>query len=123
MLVIPGLGKTWTDLITIPLFTGIIGYITNWTGVIMLFRPIRFKGIRVPGLKFLYPYLPRRVQVVPPNPAHVSSTFVTSHADGVADRGPTPPRAGSPSVDTAGLHERRFRARCPADILPIRPQR
>jgi uncharacterized membrane protein YheB (UPF0754 family) len=37
-------------LITIPLFTGTIGYITNWTGVIMLFQPIRFRGTRVPGL-------------------------------------------------------------------------
>ncbi len=52
-------------LITIPLFTGIIGYITNWSGVLMLFRPIRFHGWRVPGLKVLYPYLPRRVQVIP----------------------------------------------------------
>ena len=27
------------ELVTIPLFTGVIGYITNWTGVLMLFRP------------------------------------------------------------------------------------
>src|ERR1700684_615114 len=52
-------------LISIPLFTGIIGYVTNWSGVVMLFRPIRFHGVRVPGLKFLYPFLPRRVQVIP----------------------------------------------------------
>ena len=52
-------------LVTIPLFTGAIGYVTNWTGVIMLFRPIRFRGVRVPGLRFVYPYLPRRVQVIP----------------------------------------------------------
>ena len=52
-------------LVTIPLFTGAIGYITNWTGVIMLFRPLRFRGTKVPGLKLLYPYLPRRVQVIP----------------------------------------------------------
>jgi uncharacterized membrane protein YheB (UPF0754 family) len=52
-------------LITIPLFTGIIGYVTNWSGVVMLFNPIRFHGTRIPGLKFLYPYLPRRVQVIP----------------------------------------------------------
>ncbi|HEX3792895.1 MAG TPA: hypothetical protein VHV57_00190 [Acidimicrobiales bacterium] len=55
----------YVALITIPLFTGIIGYITNWSGVVMLFRPIRFHGTRLPGLKFLYPYLPRRVQVIP----------------------------------------------------------
>ncbi|HEY1826983.1 MAG TPA: hypothetical protein VGF87_03135 [Acidimicrobiales bacterium] len=55
----------WAQLITIPIFTAVIGYITNWTGVIMLFNPIRFGGVRIPGLKFLYPYLPRRVQVIP----------------------------------------------------------
>ncbi|WP_406233113.1 hypothetical protein [Nocardia sp. NBC_01009] len=53
------------ELITIPLFTGIIGYITNWTGVLMLFRPIAFHGIRLPGLRALYPYLPKRIQVLP----------------------------------------------------------
>jgi uncharacterized membrane protein YheB (UPF0754 family) len=64
-IVIPGLGRTWTDLITIPLFTGIIGYITNWTGVLMLFRPLDFRGVRVPGLRVIFPLLPRRVQVLP----------------------------------------------------------
>lgn len=63
--VIPGLSKFWTDLITIPLFTGIIGYVTNWTGVLMLFQPLRFRGIRLPGLRILFPILPRRVQVLP----------------------------------------------------------
>jgi hypothetical protein len=58
-------GKFYLQLLTIPLFTGTIGYITNWSGVIMLFRPIRFHGTRIPGLKFIYPYLPRRVQVIP----------------------------------------------------------
>jgi uncharacterized membrane protein YheB (UPF0754 family) len=53
------------DLISIPLFTGVIGYITNWTGVLMLFRPLRFHGVRVPGLKLLFPFLIRRVQVLP----------------------------------------------------------
>lgn len=53
------------QLITIPLFTGIIGYITNWSGVLMLFAPINFHGIKVPGLKLLFPFLPRRVQVIP----------------------------------------------------------
>jgi hypothetical protein len=65
------LALTWGDprfvshLISVPLFTGVIGYITNWTGVLMLFQPMRFHGVRVPGLRFLYPYLPRRVQVIP----------------------------------------------------------
>ena len=34
------------SLITIPLFTGAIGYVTNWTGVWMLFYPVRFRGCR-----------------------------------------------------------------------------
>ncbi|MEV0030496.1 hypothetical protein [Nocardia sp. NPDC050793] len=50
---------------TIPLFTGVIGYITNWTGVLMLFQPIAFHGIRAPGLRALYPFLPKRIQVLP----------------------------------------------------------
>jgi hypothetical protein len=29
-------------LFTVPLFTGAIGYATNWTGVWMLFYPVRF---------------------------------------------------------------------------------
>ena len=57
--------ETLIDLITIPLFTGVIGYITNWTGVLMLFSPLRFYGVRLPGLRVLFPYLPRRVQVLP----------------------------------------------------------
>lgn len=57
--------KTLVDLITIPIFTGVIGYITNWTGVLMLFKPLTFHGFRVPGLRILFPLLPRRVQVLP----------------------------------------------------------
>lgn len=53
------------ELLTIPLFTGVIGYITNWTGVLMLFRPIAFHGVRVPGLRYVYPYLPKRIQILP----------------------------------------------------------
>lgn len=53
------------ELITIPLFTGVIGYVTNWTGILMLFEPIRFHGFRLPGLRWVFPYLPRRIQVLP----------------------------------------------------------
>ncbi|WP_081706308.1 hypothetical protein [Nocardia sp. CNY236] len=53
------------ELLTIPLFTGVIGYITNWTGVLMLFRPVAFHGFRLPGLHALYPFLPKRIQVLP----------------------------------------------------------
>ncbi|MBD0323485.1 MAG: hypothetical protein ICV72_08880, partial [Aldersonia sp.] len=57
--------KLVMELITIPLFTGIIGYITNWTGVLMLFQPLRFHGFRAPGMELIYPYLHRRVQILP----------------------------------------------------------
>lgn len=52
-------------LITVPFFTGIIGYVTNWSGVLMLFQPVHYWGFRVPGLKLLAPLLPRRVAQVP----------------------------------------------------------
>ena len=51
--------------ISIPVFTGVIGYIINWTGVWMLFHPIRFHGFRIPGLASLAQLLPRRLQEVP----------------------------------------------------------
>jgi uncharacterized membrane protein YheB (UPF0754 family) len=51
--------------LTIPLFTGAIGYLTNWSGVWMLFHPIRFMGLPVPGLSRLAPLLPRRLQQIP----------------------------------------------------------
>ena len=51
--------------ISIPLFTGVIGYVINWTGVWMLFHPIRFTGFRLPGLAPLAQILPRRLQEIP----------------------------------------------------------
>jgi uncharacterized membrane protein YheB (UPF0754 family) len=53
------------SLITIPFFTGAIGYVTNWSGVWMLFYPVRFKGFRLPGLAPLSHVLPRRIQQIP----------------------------------------------------------
>jgi uncharacterized membrane protein YheB (UPF0754 family) len=53
------------DLITIPIFSGITGYVINWTGVWMLFYPVRFKGFRLPGLSTLSSLLPRKVQQIP----------------------------------------------------------
>lgn len=53
------------DLISIPLFTGAIGYVINWTGVLMLFQPVHFRGRRVPGLAPLAGILPRRLQNIP----------------------------------------------------------
>jgi uncharacterized membrane protein YheB (UPF0754 family) len=57
-------GELLKDL-TIPLFTGAIGYLTNWTGVWMLFYPVRFAGWQVPGLAKLARLLPRRIQQIP----------------------------------------------------------
>jgi uncharacterized membrane protein YheB (UPF0754 family) len=51
--------------ISIPVFTGIIGYVTNWTGIWMLFNPLEFKGVRVPGLAYLAKLMPRKVQQIP----------------------------------------------------------
>ncbi|MFN2612720.1 MAG: hypothetical protein ABR536_05055 [Solirubrobacterales bacterium] len=53
------------NLITIPLFSGAIGYLTNWTGVLMLFYPVRFAGFRLPGLAPVAELLPRRIQQIP----------------------------------------------------------
>jgi uncharacterized membrane protein YheB (UPF0754 family) len=55
----------WVKLITIPFFTGAIGWLINWTGLIMLFNPVRFHGKRIPGLAELSTLLPRKLQEVP----------------------------------------------------------
>ncbi|TSD94476.1 hypothetical protein FOS14_20565 [Skermania sp. ID1734] len=60
-----GQSKFVVDIVSIPIFSAIAGLITNWTGVIMLFAPVRFTGFYVPGLKSLFPYLPRKVQILP----------------------------------------------------------
>jgi uncharacterized membrane protein YheB (UPF0754 family) len=51
--------------VTIPIFSGFIGYATNWSGVWMLFNPLEFKGSRMPGLRPLAHVLPRRIQQIP----------------------------------------------------------
>lgn len=53
------------SLLTVPLFTGAIGYLTNLSGVWMLFEPVRFAGWRLPGLAPLVRFLPRRLQQIP----------------------------------------------------------
>jgi hypothetical protein len=53
------------SLAMIPLISGIIGYITNWVGIKMLFYPMSFYGIRVPGLKNLSRVLPKKIQQIP----------------------------------------------------------
>ncbi|WP_216900907.1 hypothetical protein [Nocardia alni] len=57
--------KLVVDLVSFPIFSAAAGWLTNWTGVLMLFWPLRFRGVRIPGLALLYPYFPRRVQVLP----------------------------------------------------------
>jgi uncharacterized membrane protein YheB (UPF0754 family) len=52
-------------LTTVPLFTGAIGYVTNWTGVLMLFYPVHFRGWRAPWLRSLARVLPHRLQQIP----------------------------------------------------------
>jgi len=55
----------WIHFATIPLFTAIIGWLINWSGLIMLFSPVQFHGFRVPGLAQLSRVFPRRIQEVP----------------------------------------------------------
>jgi uncharacterized membrane protein YheB (UPF0754 family) len=52
-------------LISIPVFTGVIGYIINWSGVWMLFHPLEFHGFKLPGLAPLARLLPRKLQEIP----------------------------------------------------------
>src|SRR5947208_277598 len=53
------------SLLSVPVFTAAIGYLTNWTGVWMLFNPVEFRGFRMPGLEPLVGLLPRRIQQIP----------------------------------------------------------
>lgn len=58
-------GIHWFAFVTIPVFTGVIGWLINWSGLVMLFAPLRFRGVRVPGMKELATVLPRKIQEVP----------------------------------------------------------
>lgn len=60
-----GLELHLQELISVPLFMGAIGYITNWSAVWMLFYPLEFKGMKIPGLWFLVRLAPRKVQQIP----------------------------------------------------------
>jgi uncharacterized membrane protein YheB (UPF0754 family) len=55
----------WWHVATIPVFTAVIGWLINWTGLMMLFAPVRFHGRRVPGMRQLASVLPRKLQEVP----------------------------------------------------------
>ncbi|MFL5823566.1 MAG: hypothetical protein ACJ764_09010 [Solirubrobacteraceae bacterium] len=52
-------------LISVPFVTGVIGYTTNWTGVLMLFYPVHFRGFRAPWLQALARMLPYRLRQIP----------------------------------------------------------
>ena len=62
---IPLLHDHVLSLVTIPIFAGLTGYVINWTGVWMLYRPLHFKGVKVPGLFALAKRLPRKLREVP----------------------------------------------------------
>jgi uncharacterized membrane protein YheB (UPF0754 family) len=52
-------------LITVPFVTGAIGYLTNWTGVLMLFYPVHFRGFRAPWLQRIARLLPYKIRQIP----------------------------------------------------------
>ncbi|MFL5821550.1 MAG: hypothetical protein ACJ76S_12790 [Solirubrobacteraceae bacterium] len=52
-------------MLSIPVLGGIVGYVINRTGVWMLYRPIQFTGVRVPGLARVARHLPRKLRQVP----------------------------------------------------------
>lgn len=52
-------------LLLIPLISGVIGYVTNFAGIKLLFYPVSFVGFRVPGLADVARLLPRKLQGVP----------------------------------------------------------
>jgi hypothetical protein len=60
-----GQSKFVIDIVSIPIFSAIAGVLTNWTGVLMMFAPTRFTGFYMPGLKTLFPFLPRKLQILP----------------------------------------------------------
>ena len=55
----------WFAFASIPVFTGVIGFLINWSGLWMLFSPVHFHGFKVPGLRELSSVLPRKLQEVP----------------------------------------------------------
>jgi uncharacterized membrane protein YheB (UPF0754 family) len=59
------LSQSTLALLTVPVVTGVIGYVTNWTGVLMLFYPVHFKGVRAPWLNAVSRILPYRVRQIP----------------------------------------------------------
>jgi uncharacterized membrane protein YheB (UPF0754 family) len=59
------LSESTVALITVPFVTGAIGYLTNWTGVLMLFYPVHFKGLRAEWLHRVARVLPYKIRQIP----------------------------------------------------------
>jgi len=59
------LAINWLHFWSVPVFTAVIGWLINWTGLWMLFAPVHFHGVRVAGLKEVAGSLPRKLQEVP----------------------------------------------------------
>ncbi len=59
------MSKSTLALITVPFVTGVIGYVTNWTGVLMLFYPVHFKGIQAHWLRRISRLLPYKLRQIP----------------------------------------------------------
>ena len=55
----------WVHFVSVPIFTGVVGWLINWTGLVMLFSPVRFHGVTVPGMRQLSRVLPRKLQEIP----------------------------------------------------------
>ena len=49
------------SLLSIPVIAGVIGLVTNFAGIKLLFFPVRQFGVRVPGLSTLAQMLPRKL--------------------------------------------------------------
>lgn len=82
-----GQSKFVVDMVSVPIFSALAGLITNWTGVIMLFAPVRFTGFYVPGLKSIFPFLPRKLQILPtfaPNGVLGFQGFIPCRAEKMA---------------------------------------
>jgi hypothetical protein len=55
----------WFAFVSIPFFTGVVGWLINWSGVWMLFSPVKFVGFKVPGLREVTGVMPRKLQEIP----------------------------------------------------------
>lgn len=55
----------WVHFWSIPVFTAVVGWLINWSGLWMLFSPVHFHGRRIPGLKELAVVMPRKFQEIP----------------------------------------------------------